>query len=126
LYTSFNYSKEWNYNGIVSKSVSFNPAFESETAWSFPIDLGPTTMKFNGFFNFVSPKGKDGFGNDTKFEILTRPELMFDIGQLAGGPKNKFELGVAYEYWLNKFGNDNRTNVGALARTPMAVGKVHF
>ena len=123
LNVSVNYSKEWNYNGIVGQSVNFHPALESETAWS--IALG-TYVSFNGFFNVVAPKGKDGFGNQTKMEILTRPELMFDVGQLGGLKPKKVELGVAYEYWSNKFGNDAGTNVGALANTPMMIGRVHF
>jgi nucleoside-specific outer membrane channel protein Tsx len=126
LNTSFNWCKEWNHNGIVGVGVTFDDHFCFEAAWSIPVNLHFTTMKFNGFFNVVTPKGKDGFGNETKTEILTRPEIVFDIGQMIGHRKNFIEVGVAYEYWLNKFGNDNATTPGALARTPMFVGRVHF
>jgi len=118
-----NYSHEWNYNGIVGQSVNFKSAIESESAWSVPLG---TYVSFNGFFNVVGPKGKDGFGNQTKTEVLTRPELMFDVGQLAGMKPKKLEVGVAYEYWSNKFGNDANTTVGALANTPQVIGRVHF
>lgn len=124
--TAFEVCREWNYNGIVSKKVEFETTFCMETAWKFPFKIGPASMSFGGFFNVVAPKGKDGFNAETKTEILTRPELMLDIGELMTGKKNVVEVGLGYEYWLNKFGNDNATTVGSLARTPMFVGKVHF
>lgn len=122
---AFNYSREWNNNGIVGKSVDFDPAFEIEAAWGFKFPACVTTVNVTGFFNYVAAKGRNGFGNQTKYEILTRPELLFDAGQ-PFGKKGFVELGVGYEYWLNKFGNDAGKDPGALARTPMILGKVHF
>jgi len=122
--TSINLSKEWNYNGIIGQAVTFKATPEFESAWSFPLG---TYVSFNGFFNVVAPKGRDGFGNQTKTEILTRPELMLDVSQLAGYKPKKFELGIAYEYWSNKFGNDPAKNSGGtLANTPELIGRVHF
>lgn len=125
LTTAFNYCQEWNQNGIVNTSVNFDATFCFEAAWSVPFAIGRTTVKFNGFFNVVAPKGKDGFGSETKTEILTRPELVLDVGALWGRA-NFLEAGFAYEYWLNKFGNDHKADPGALANTPMFIGRVHF
>jgi hypothetical protein len=125
LTTSFNFCKEWNHNGIVGDAVSFDPTFCFESAWSFPFKIAGASLHFNGFFNVVAPKGKDGFGNETKTEVLTRPELMLDVGEFWG-KKDLIDVGFAYEYWLNKFGNDHNTVVGSLANTPMAVARVHF
>jgi hypothetical protein len=122
---AFDYSKEWNHNGIVNKDVSFNPAFEMEAVWGIPFQLGNASWQFNGFFNYVAPKGRDGFGVETKSEILTRPELLLNVGELFG-KKNRFELGMGYEYWRNKFGNDHTQVVGSLAKTAMLIAKVHF
>jgi hypothetical protein len=123
--TSFNFCKEWNHNGIVGKHVEFDENFCFEAAWSVPFSLGFTTLKFNGFFNVVAPKGTDGFGAEAKTEVLTRPELVIDVGELWGR-KNFIEAGFAYEYWLNKFGNDHDVVPGALAKTPMFVARAHF
>jgi hypothetical protein len=125
LTTSFNFCKEWNHNGIVGDAVSFDPTFCFESAWSFPFKIAGASLHFNGFFNVVAPKGKDGFGNETKTEVLTRPELMLDVGEFWD-KKDLIDVGFAYEYWLNKFGNDHNTVVGSLANTPMAVARVHF
>jgi nucleoside-specific outer membrane channel protein Tsx len=135
-FVSANYSHEWNHNGLVgmpfcggickgNANVDFDPAFEIESAWLFPFSVGDSDFKFKGFFNYVAPKGKDGLGNQTKGEILTRPELLLDVGNYWG-QKNKLEVGVGYEYWLNKFGNDHDKVPGALANTPELVVRYHF
>ena len=54
---------------------------------------------------------------------------MLDAGLVMGGPKHTFLVGVAYEYWRNKFGNPTTTpgaGPGATARTPMIRAEYHF
>jgi hypothetical protein len=127
LNTAFEVCHEWNQNGAVGVPTDFNTTFCFEAAWSFPIIIHGATFKFNGFFNIVAPKGDGGIpGNDTKTEILTRPEIVMDVGEFVFHRKNFIELGFAYEYWLNKFGNNHDVVPGALANTPMFVGRVHF
>jgi hypothetical protein len=125
LKTAFEACHEWNQNGIASTPVDFDTTFCFEAAWGFPIKVAGHTVKFNGFFNVVAPKGRDGFGAQTKTEVLTRPEVVLDISPIFHRT-NFMEVGFAYEYWLNKFGNDHDNVVGALANTPMFVGRVHF
>jgi hypothetical protein len=124
LKTAFLACHEWNQNPFAAPGGTprdFETTFCFSSAWSFPFDIHGVTVKFNGFFNVVAPKG---FGTVT--EVLTRPELVVDIGSLIGHRKNFIEAGVAYEYWLNKFGNNHDTLPGSLANTPMFVGRVHF
>jgi hypothetical protein len=122
---SFDYSEEWNKNGITHTKDNFDPAFRIEANWAFPFQIGRSAFKFDGFFVYAGPKGKDSFGNQTKGEILTRPEVVLDVGNYWG-QKGKFEVGVAYEYWLNKFGNNHDATQGALANTPEIVARYHF
>ena len=66
----------------------------------------------------IGPKGKDGFGVETKTEMLARAKFMFDVL----GPKSGLTAGVGIEYWNNKFGNDNsiqRVKNSARATTPL-------
>ncbi len=124
--TAFEACHEHNNNGVVGKAVDFDTAFCFESAWSIPIPVGGLNFKFSGFLNVVTPKGKDGFGAEMKTEVLTRPELTLDVGEFMFAKKNFVEVGFAYEYWLNKFGNDHDTVPGSLAKTPMVLGRVHF
>lgn len=95
--------KETNNNGIVGKAVTFDVAPALNTAWLIPMGgIGA----FTGFASIVGPKGKDGFGDDTKTETLIRASFMFDIG----GPKSGLSIGAGVEYWDNKFGCNNSTS----------------
>ena len=92
--------KENNNNGIVGKAVSFTEAPALNTAWAIPMG---GVGAFTGFASIVGPKGKDGFGEETKTETLIRASFMFDIG----GGKSGLTAGLGVEYWDNKFGCDN-------------------
>jgi nucleoside-specific outer membrane channel protein Tsx len=95
-------------------------------AWGIPI--GSTPLSFEGFFNYIGSKGKDEFGAQTKPETNIDMQLMLDVGALAGGPKSTFKVGLEYQYWKNKFGNDasGPAGSGAFAKTPMIRVEYHF
>jgi hypothetical protein len=124
---AFNYSRENNNNGIVGKPVHFDPAFEIESAWNFPFQLGAINMRYGGFANYIGAKGKDGFNKETKPEILTRSGVYADIGEHMKMKKGTLELGVGFEHWVNKFGNDPKlNNVGTKNDTLTFETKMHF
>ena len=50
--------------------------------------------------NVVSPKGRDGFGGNTRTEVLTEPRLTLDVGAIAFDKPNKFGMSLGYRYWL--------------------------
>jgi hypothetical protein len=108
-------TKEWTHNGIVNKEVEFDLTPMLSTSWGVP--LGDFGLSFNGFFNLILPKGKDGFGNKTKMEILTQPKITYAVGSVWGNPKAGWDLSVGYQYWLNKFGNDSSKDGGSIANT---------
>lgn len=95
-------------------------------AWGIPV--GDTALSFEGFANFIGSKGKDEFGGDTKPETNIDMELMGDVSPWLGAKKNTFKLGVEYQYWKNKFGNDSSgpAGDGAFAKTPMVRLEAHF
>lgn len=125
---------EHNHNGIarmigppLDASVDFDPTWRIETAWGVPVpvDIG-VPVTFKGFMNIIGPKGEDGFGNDTIYEILLDTALMFDVGAPSGVEKT-FYVGFGYQWWKNKFGNDpDFTSVGTEASVPQFVAEFHF
>jgi hypothetical protein len=110
---------ERHHNGIVGRNVTMKTVPELATAWTVPFPLGAT---FSGYASLMAPRGKDGFGIETKSELHTQLNLLWDIG----GAKSGWKAGVAYEYWRNKFGVDSRTDPGAKASTPMVLAEYHF
>ncbi len=115
------YRTEQNHNGIVGNSVTFDPTYGINLAWGIP--LKSINSKIDGFLDYIGPKGKDGFGFETKAETLARIYLMYDIGSLAGKPST-FYAGIGYEYWNNKFGG-NPSNFGKTS-APMLALEAHF
>lgn len=95
-------------------------------AWGIPFTLG-IPLQFSGYANFIAAKGRNEFGGGTAPETNIDAQLMYDISEKLGTPKNSFKVGVAYQYWRNKFGNPTRpNNPGATARTPMVRAEYHF
>lgn len=95
--------------------------------WAIPFGLG-LPASFEGYANFIGAKGKDEFGGDTKPETNIDMQLMFDLSGPLGAAKNRFRVGIEYQYWRNKFGNDHKgpAGRGAFAKTPMIRAEYHF
>jgi len=103
--------KEYNNNGIVGGNVNFDTAWRWGTVWGFNFNAGLPAV-FKGFVNFTGPKGKDGFGGQTKTETLLNAALMWDVGA-AAGMKDTVYAGFGVEYWKNKFGNNAAVLAGS-------------
>ena len=86
-------------------------------------------LSFEGWADFIDAKGKDESGTNTKAETHIYATLMYDVSPALGAAKNTFKLGAGYEYWKNKFGNDNSlvaNKGGAFAKTPFIKAEYHF
>ncbi|SDG94012.1 MULTISPECIES: outer envelope protein [unclassified Duganella] len=94
-------------------------------AWSIPFTAG-LPLEFNGYANYIAAKGRNEFGGGTAPETNIDAQVMYDLSARIGAPKNRFKVGIAYQYWHNKFGNPTRNNPGATARTPMVRAEYHF
>ena len=65
----------------------------------FPFSLGSTKWSIGGFADYI------GKIEDNKAHLLFAPQILMDIGALAGAP-GRLEAGIEYSYWKNKFGVD--------------------
>jgi nucleoside-specific outer membrane channel protein Tsx len=95
-------------------------------SWSLPIASLP--LSFEGYADFIASKGKDEFGAQTAPETHVDAQVMWNAGELVGAKPLTWRLGVEYEYWKNKFGNDwhGPAGHGAFAETPMVRAEYHF
>jgi hypothetical protein len=131
-------SKEWNNNGIAGglaadglsgfhTPTNFHATPEFEFVWLYPLAFTGLPLDIRGFMNIVAPKGRDGFGNQTAWEVLTRPQLQLDLGKMIGLPSHKPDMYLAVEIWQNKFGNKSDTTPGGTEEvTPMIGIEYHF
>lgn len=91
--------------------------------WGIP--LGSSGFDFNGYMNWIAPKGKNEFGGATASEFNFDGWVLYDVGRPMGLGNNKLKAGLQYQYWHNKFGNLS-TVPGSTARTPMVRVEYHF
>jgi hypothetical protein len=117
---------ESNHDGITNVDVHFNPAVHAESSWLYPFRVGPVPLVFKGFASVTGPKGRDGFGVQTKTELLARASLLVDVGSFVGHPRTAY-AGVGYEYWHNMYGTPNSEAPGTTQTScPMFVAEAHF
>ena len=122
-------SKEWNTDAFVTNGngTNYDPTYEIETAWAYPFAAGPVPLNFTGFANLIGPKGSGATGDFYhRVEILFHPKLMVDVGELLGMPAKKFEAGVGFEYWHNKFGSVKEAVPGTEQRSVFVEAGYHF
>ena len=123
---SFLWDKEWNNNGYAHHGVEFHSAAMLTTAWGIPLfKIAKAPVSFEGFGLLNSTKGPDAFGNGTKPETLLHPKVMYNFGKLIG-EKHNWQIGAGYEWWNNKFGNDNHNNPGSCAHAPFVELAIHL
>jgi hypothetical protein len=119
--------QEWNHEGLfpilgapgsypagLGNSVQFKPTYDIELVYSQPLGFLPVPLKVNGFTNIHGPKGTDGFGSETKTEVLSETHLTLDAGQVFAGKPNWVDVWAGYRFWYNKFCADH-------TQTPFAV-----
>jgi nucleoside-specific outer membrane channel protein Tsx len=120
-------SKEWNNNGFAGRATNFHATPEFEFVWLYPLAFTGLPLDFRGFTNVVAPKGRDGFGNQTSWEVLARPQLQLDLGKMIGLKSHKPDLYLAVEFWENKFGNKSDTTPGGTEEVTPEIGiEYHF
>jgi hypothetical protein len=114
------------YTGIATPRYHYDVHPMLTAAWGIPFHIGPVPLSFEGYANLIGSKGKDEYGVETAVETNIDMQVMYDLSGLVSVPKNTFKLGVEYQYWKNKFGDDTTYIPGATARTPMVRAEYHF
>lgn len=96
-------------------------------AWGIPLGKD-TGFSFEGFANWIASKGNNEFGGGTKPETNIDAQVMYDMSGVVGAKPRTFKLGLEYQYWRNKFGNNHggAAGNGAFAKTPMIRAEYHF
>jgi len=118
--------KEWNHNGVVGASESYDVNFNVEPVWHFPFRIGAARLAFDGFADFNTSKGKDAFGAATHPEFVCRPQLKLDISRIFGQNSHVLEAGLGFQYWHNMFGKSADVVPGAREFTPVFSLTVHL
>lgn len=96
--------KEWNHEGVLGKSESYDPNFNVEPTWLVPFRVGKVQLAYSGFADYNTRKGKDSFGTDTVPEFLLRSFVTLDVGALMLHKPGIIDLNCGFWYWHNEYG----------------------
>jgi nucleoside-specific outer membrane channel protein Tsx len=91
-------------NDLHLKGVTWQVTSE----WSIPFELGPARFVQDGFVHFIGPEG------GSKFNIISQPQLLLDVGKFAGYTDQMF-IGLELDLRYNEFGIDGQNEVVAQA-----------
>ncbi|MBT0963493.1 hypothetical protein [Denitromonas iodatirespirans] len=117
-------AKEWNHCGLPpckapgnEEYIGFDAYPMLHAAWRVPFSLARVPVRFEGFIAHAFRSGEDYTGRPVGEETLMRTALMADVGAAAGSAPNRLFLGLGYELWRNKFGNQGLAGVDTNAPT---------
>jgi len=115
------------FTGVSTPRYSYDPHPMLNLVWGIPLGKD-TGLSFEGFANFITSKGKNEFGAETAAETNIDAQVMYDASSFIGAKPKTFKVGLQYQYWKNKFGNDasGPAGQGAIAKTPMLRAQYHF
>lgn len=89
---------------VVDEGDSFMVDFN----WAYPFKIGSTSWSFEGHIEYID--GRDqvtNFGSgELESWVLAQPQLRFDLGEALGNKAGQLFIGIEYQYWDNKLGED--------------------
>lgn len=80
-----------------------NPAFKDSTyqitpMWLLPFKINDIQLSYSGFLDYIGPEG------GRKTNLLSRSQILVDLGELTGKKSKTLYLGPRFSYWRNKQG----------------------
>ncbi len=90
-----------------------NDSFMFDVSWGAAFDLGSQSFWFTGHAEYISGTTNE-LGDAVEGWILAQPQLGWDIGKALTDSANQLFVGVEYQYWWNKLGENNDDNVPQL------------
>jgi hypothetical protein len=117
--------KEWNHEGVLGRSESYDPGFNIEPTWMLPFSIGKGNFTFSGFADYNTPKGKDSFGTPTVGEFLIRSIVAMDIGGRLLHRSRLLDLSGGVWYWRNMYGKPSSAP-GTEQTTPIIGMALHL
>jgi len=114
-------------SSVCNPNVRFQDTYAIESAWMIPFAVRSLPFKFQGFINYIGEKGRSGQGANSRPETLFETSLMYDLGSFIKHKDTVF-VGVGYQYWRNKYGNDASKDPtgGSTASAPQLELEWHF
>ncbi|AZV79895.1 DUF5020 family protein [Parasedimentitalea marina] len=73
--------------------------YQATLSWKAPFEFGGQNFTAKGFVDFIGDRG-----NGVDNQIVFSPQIRWDAGRAIGWQPNRFDLGIEYIHFKNKFG----------------------
>lgn len=77
-----------------------------DVSWAYPIKIGNQNFSIEGHAEYVNGRTNE-FGAPVANWVLVQPQFRWDAGKAFWGKEDQFYLGVEYQHWVNKLGDEN-------------------
>ncbi|AWB66828.1 hypothetical protein C2869_10470 [Saccharobesus litoralis] len=74
-------------------------------AWSLPFEIGSAKFSLTGHAEYISDANINGGGYRQPW-LLAQPQLRYDLGNNLWNKADQLYVGVEYQMWINKLGDD--------------------
>ncbi|MCT8979881.1 MULTISPECIES: outer membrane protein OmpK [Shewanella] len=115
----FTYFQLNTYRRDAQNSANISDGWQLTPVFRIDIPVGNSKIVFDGFIDWVFAAEEDGY----KENIHINPQIKYDLGAVLFGEakKDKFLVGIEYDYWQNKYGVD-----GVDQNTYSVIAQYHF
>ena len=73
--------------------------YQATVVWDRPFEVGNQKFQFKGFVDFIGERG-----GSVAEQVVFSPQIRWDAGHAMGQKPGKFNLGIEYTHFKNKFG----------------------
>jgi nucleoside-specific outer membrane channel protein Tsx len=77
-----------------------------DVSWFYPFSIDAYSFSLGGHMEYIGSR-RNEFGNRVEGWILVQPNLRFDLGKALTGKSDTLFVGLKWQYWLNKLGEDD-------------------
>lgn len=123
---AIHFAKEWNNNGYLGRTDSYNPTLNTELSYTQPLEFTGLPLRLEGVFNVTLPKGTDVAGNKTRTEYYSYNSFIIDLGEMVKWRPHTLDLFTGVQLWVNKFGLSQKNDGGAFEVAPYVGIGIHF
>lgn len=77
-------------------------------SWAYPFKMGSTSWSLEGHVEYIDGRSQVNTFGEAELEswVLAQPQLRFDLGETLFNTPEKLYIGIEYQYWKNKIGED--------------------
>ncbi|WNC72709.1 outer membrane protein OmpK [Thalassotalea psychrophila] len=88
--------------------IDEDSSFMVDFAWAYPFKIGSTSWSIEGHLEYIDGRQQTNNFGTTELEswFLFQPQLRLDLGEVLGNKAGQLFVGIEYQYWQNKLGED--------------------